>query len=132
MDKTETNFLDIQGFHPLASFLYIDYIFFIYILDKEKLEKFFKGFNNYHPNIRFTHKLNKESIPFWDLRGACLEANLLQTCTLRLKANTTICTIHLLIQTIPNVPLFLVKLLRVNRISFNKTDFERHLDDIKS
>ena len=52
----------------------------------------------------------KKAFPFWTLRWACLGVNWPQTCTLSLQINISTCTMHLLIQTIPNVPLFLVKL----------------------
>ena len=52
----------------------------------------------------------KKAFPFWTLRWACLEVNWPQMGTLSLQTNISTCTIHLLIQTIPNVPLFLVKL----------------------
>ena len=81
MDKIETNFLDTQEFKLLLWFRYIDDVFFIWTHGKEKLEEFLKDFNNYHPNIKLTYEFNKGSIPFLDL-----------------------------IQTIPDVPLFLVKL----------------------
>ena len=51
----------------------------------------------------------KKAFPFWILRWACLEVNWPQTCTLSLQTNISTCTIHLLIQTLPNFPLFLVK-----------------------
>ena len=40
----------------------------------------------------------------------CPEVNWPQTCTFSLRKNISTCTIHLLVQNIPNVPLFLVKL----------------------
>ena len=68
MDEIETNFLDTQEFKLLVWFRYIDYIFFIWTHGKEKLESSWEDFNNYHPNIKFTHEFNKESIPFLDLK----------------------------------------------------------------
>ena len=43
-------------------------VFFIWTYGKEKLEEFLKDFNNYHPNIKFTHELIKMTFPFWTLR----------------------------------------------------------------
>ena len=50
-------------------FRYID-VFFIRTNGKEKLEKFLNDFSNYHPNIKFTHEFDKESITFLDLKGS--------------------------------------------------------------
>ena len=68
MDEIETKSLDTQEFKPFVWFPYIDDVFFIWTHGKEKLEKFLKNFNNYHPNIKFTHEFNKENIPFLDLK----------------------------------------------------------------
>ena len=68
MDEIETTFLDTQEFKSLVWFQYIDDVFFIWKHGKQKLEEFLKDFNNYHPNIKFTHEFNEENIPFLDLR----------------------------------------------------------------
>ena len=68
MDKTKTNFLDMEEFKLLIRFWYINVVFFIWTHGKEKLEEFLKDFNNYHPNIKLIHEFNKESIPFLDLK----------------------------------------------------------------
>ena len=68
MDEMETNFLHTQEFKPLVWFGYISNVFFAWAHGKEKLEKFLKIFNNYHPNIKFTHEFNKENIPFLGLK----------------------------------------------------------------
>ena len=68
IDIIETNFLDTQEFKPLVWFRYIDDVFFIWTHGKEKLGEFLKDFNNYHPNIKFTHEFNKENITFLDLK----------------------------------------------------------------
>ena len=111
MDEIETNFLDMQKFKLLVWFRYIDDVFFIWAHAKGKLEEFLKKVS-----ISTTQTLNlpmssiKKAFSFWTLRWACLEVNWPQTCTLCLQINISTCTIHLLIQTIPNVPLLLVKL----------------------
>ena len=109
MDKIETTFLT-QEFKLLVCFPYIDDVFFIWTYGKKKLEEFFKDFNNYHPNIKLTHEFNKKAFPFRTLRWACLEVNWPQTCILSLLTKISSCPIHLLMQTIANVPWFLVKL----------------------
>ena len=68
IDIIETNFLDTQEFKPLVWVRYIDDVFFIWTHGKEKLGEFLKDFNNYHPNIKFTHEFNKENITFLDLK----------------------------------------------------------------
>ena len=58
MEEIETNFLDTQKFKLLVWFRYIDDVFFIWAHAKGKVLK--KDFNNYHPNIKFTHEFNKK------------------------------------------------------------------------
>ena len=36
-------------------------------LGPDKLASFLKEFNNYHPNLKFTHESNKENTTFLDL-----------------------------------------------------------------
>ena len=85
MDEIETNFLDTQEFKPLVWFQYIDDVFFIWTHGKEKLKEFLKDFNNYHPNIKFTHEFNKENIPFLDLKMSL--SGCLLTTDLHIKPN---------------------------------------------
>ena len=74
----------------------------------------------------------KKAFHFWTLRWTYLEVNWPQICTLSLLVNISTRPKHLLIQNIPNVPLFFSQALRVSRICYNKIDFERHLYNIKS
>ena len=67
MNKLESDFLKSQEFTPLLWYRYIDDIFFIWTHGEEKLELFLNDLNNYHPNIKFTHKSNKEHMSFLDL-----------------------------------------------------------------
>ena len=109
MDEIEANFLDIQDFKPLVWFRYIDDIFFIWTHGEEKLEKFLKDFNNYHPNIKFIHEFNKKTFPYWTLKcepGSQLTTDL----HIKITDKNPPAHIHLHIQTIPNAPFFLVKL----------------------
>ena len=108
MDEIETNSLDTQEFKLLVWFQYIDDVFFIWTHGKKNRKSSWKDFNNYHPNIEFTHVFNKLSIPFLDLKVSFSGGQL--TWTFSLQTNIRTCTIHQLIQIIPNVPLFLVKL----------------------
>ena len=129
MDKIEINFLT-QDFKLLVCFWYIDDVFLIWTHGKKKLEEFLTDFNNYHPDIKLTHEFNKNSIPFLDLKVSLSGGQLstdLHKCTDKYQYLP-----YLLIQTIANVPLFLVKLRRVSRICYNKIDFERHLYNTKT
>ena len=103
MDEIETNFIDAQKFKPWVWFRYIEDVLFIWTNGKEKLEGALKDFNNCHPNNKFTHEFNKSQI-----------------CTLSLQTNISTCTIHLLIQTILNFPLFLVKSLELAGYALTK------------
>ena len=77
---------------------------------KKNWKSSWKYFNNYHQNIKFTHEFSKESIPFLDLKASLSGGQLTTDLHIKLQKNISTCTIHLLIQTIPNVPLFFVKL----------------------
>ena len=132
MDKIETNFLDTKEFKPLIWFRYIDNVFFIWTHGKEKLEELLKDFNNYHPNIKFTHELNKENIPFLDLKVSLSGGQL--TTDLHIKSTdkhqyldyTSAHPDHTKHSTVFS------QALRVSRICSNDRDFERHLDDMES
>ena len=62
MDEIETKFLESQESRPLVWARCIDDFFFIWTHGQRELEKFFNDFNNYHPNIKFTHEFDKERI----------------------------------------------------------------------
>ena len=73
MDEIESNFLDTQDFKPLIGFDMS--MMFSLFEQKEKLEEFLKDFNNYHPNIKFSHEFIKKAFPLWTLKWTCLEVN---------------------------------------------------------
>ena len=86
-------------------------------------------FNNYHPNIKFTYESNKENITFLDL-DISLSGNKLTTdlhtdkhqylhYTSAHPAHTKLSIIY-------------SQALRMSRTCSYKTDFEKHLVDIKS
>ena len=64
MDQAETEFLKTQKHKPLIWFRYIDDVFFIWTRGKETLSLFLEDLNNFHPNIKFSHEVNKESIHY--------------------------------------------------------------------
>ena len=128
MDKIETNFL-AQEFKHLVCFRYIDDVFFIWTHGKEKLEEFLKDFNNYHPNIKLTHEFNKESIPFLDLKVSLSGGQL--TIDLHIKSTDKHQYLHYKFAHPDHTKRSIVfsQALRVSRTCYNKTDFERHLDN---
>ena len=67
MDQVETKFLKTQKYKPLVWFCYIDDVFYIWTHGKEMLSLFLEDLNNFHPSIKFSHEVNKESIHFLDL-----------------------------------------------------------------
>ena len=132
MDEIETNFLDAQKFKPLVWFRYIDDVFFIWTHVKEKLEEFLKDFNNYHSNIKFTHEFNKENVLFLDHKVSLSGGQLITD--LHIKATEK----HQYLHYTPAHPdhtkrsIVFSQALRVSRICSNKTDFERHLNNMES
>ena len=67
MDQIEAEFLETQKHKLLVWFRYIDDVFFIWTHDKEKLSLFFEDLSKFHPNIKFSHEVNKKIIHFLDL-----------------------------------------------------------------
>ena len=96
MDEIETNSLDTQEFKPLIWFRYIDDVFFIWAHGKEKLKEFLKDFNNYYPNIKFTHEFNQENISFLDLKVSFPGGQLITDLYIKSTNKLSTCTIHLL------------------------------------
>ena len=127
MDEIETNFLDTQKFKLLVWFRYIDDVFFIWAHAKGKVLK--KDFNNYHPNIKFTHEFNKKSILFLDLKvllsGSQLttDQHIMSTDKHQYLHYTSAHPDH------TKRSIVFSQALRVSRTCYNKTDFERHLDN---
>ena len=65
MGQVETEFLKTQKHKLLVWFRYIYNVFFIWSHDKETLSLFLEDLNNFHPNIKFSHEIDKESIHFF-------------------------------------------------------------------
>ena len=76
MDQVETKFLKMQKYKPLVWFCYIDDVFYIWTHGKEMLSLFLEDLNNFHPNIKFSHEVNKESIHFLDLNIRLSDGNI--------------------------------------------------------
>ena len=132
MDEIETKFLDTKEFKPLVWFRYIVDVFFFWTHGKEKLEELLKNFNSYHLEFKFTHEFNKENIPFLDLKVSLPGRQL--TTDLHIKSTHKHQYLHYTSTHPDHTKRSIVfsQALRVSRIYSNKTDFQRHLGDMKS
>ena len=83
-----------------------------------------KVLKNYHPNIKFTHEFNKESIASLALKV---------TTDLHIKSTDKYQYLHYTSAHPDHTKRSIVfsEALRVSRTCYNNTDFERHLDDMK-
>ena len=132
MDEIETNFLQTQEFQSLLWFRYIDDVSFIWTHGPDKLVSFMTEFNNYHSNIKFTYESNKENITFLDLNlslsGNKLTTDLHTKSTVKHQYShyTSVYPAH------TKRSIIYSQALRMSRICFYKTDFEKHLVDMKS
>ena len=133
MDEIETNFLQTQEFQTLVWFRYIDNVFFIWTHGPDKLVSFMTEFNNYHPNnIKFTYESNIENITFLDL-NISLSGNKL-TADLHTKCTDKHQYLHYTSAHPTHTKRSIVysQALRMSRIFSYKTDFGKHLVDMKS
>ena len=104
MDQVETEFLETPKDKLLVWFFrYIDDVFFIWTHGKEKFSLFLEDLNKFHPNIKFTHKANKESIHFLDLNVRLSDCKISKDFYVKLQTGTDFSTIHRLIQITPSV-----------------------------
>ena len=69
MDEVETEFQKTQEKTPLAWYKYTDNIFLIWTRGKEHLETFLQEFNNFNPDLKFTHESNEKEIPIFRFKG---------------------------------------------------------------
>ena len=131
MDETETNFLQTQEFQPLLWFRYIDDVFFIWNHGPDKLVSFMTEFNNYHCNIKFTNESNRENIMFLYL-DISLSGNKL-TADLDTKSTDKHQYLHYTSAHPAHTKCSISyrQALRMSRICSYKTDFEKHLVDMK-
>ena len=102
MDHVETEFLEMQKHRPLVWFRYIDDVFFIWTHDKI-LSIFLEDLNKFHPNTKFSHEANQESIHFLDLNIRLSNGKFRKICMLNLQTGTSFSTIHSLIQITPSI-----------------------------
>ena len=89
-------------------------------------------FNNYHPNIKFNYESNKENTTFLDLEVSLSENKL--TADLHTKSTDKYHYLHYTSAHSAHTKLSIIysQTLRMSRICSCKTDFEKHLVDIKS
>ena len=132
MDEIETEFIEIQEFKSLVWFRDIDDVFFIWTQGKDKLEKFLNNFNNYQPNIKFSHEFNKESISFLDL-NVSLSGGLLTT-NLHVKPADRHQYFRFISAHLHHTKLAIAfsQALRVSRIYSYEKDFKKHTENMKS
>ena len=64
MEKMERELLEKEEYKNFTRVRYIDNIFLFWTHGGDKFETFLKNPNQLHPNIKFTRKSSKESIPF--------------------------------------------------------------------
>ena len=64
MDRVEALFLEKEA---LETLVYIDGMFFVLTHGEDKLDKFFKHLNSFHPNLKFTSECFREEISFLDV-----------------------------------------------------------------
>ena len=63
----ESQFLKNEQIQRCIWFRYIDYIFFIWTASEKELHDFLERLNNFHPNLKFTHKRSRQEINFLDV-----------------------------------------------------------------
>ena len=131
MDQVETEFLESQVYKPLIWFQYIDDVFFIWTHCQEKLRLFLEDLNTCHPNIKFTHKTNKEDIAFLDLKVKLLDSKI--STYLFVKSTDHHQFLHYTSSHPEHTKRSIVfsQALRVSRMCSYEFDFVRHLGNMK-
>lgn len=127
-------FFQKQVLKPLIWFWYIDEIddvFFIWTHKQEKLDSFLEKLNKFDSNLKITQETSKESIPFLDLRVVSSNGQLFTD--LHIKSTDR----HQFLRCILFHPdhskrsIIYNLVLRVSRICSNKSEFLKHLENIK-
>ena len=110
MDEFGQKFLQMQSNKPLIWLRYIDDIFFIWTPGEQELEIFLKHLSSFTPNLSFTNKVSKNSIPLLTLKVKLIDVKLKLICTWNLLiAISTFITYPLILNTLSPL-LFIVKL----------------------
>ena len=102
------------------------------IMDKKNLTPFLKKFNRFNPHLKFTHKSSKESIQFLDL-SVMLSNGKLPT-DLYIKSTDRHQFLHYTSSHPDHTKRSIIysQALRISRIWSNKSDFLKHLENMKS
>ena len=132
MGQVKTEFLKRQKRKPLVWIRYIDDVFFIWTHGKEKVSLFLEDLNNFHPNIKFFHEVNKESIYFLDHNIRLSDGNI--STDLYPKATDRHQFLHYTSSHQDHTKSSIVfsQVLRVSKICPEKSDFLKHLEKMKS
>ena len=110
MDEVKQKVLETQSKKALFCWRYKDEIFFIWNHGEQELEQILKDFNNFNPNLSFTHETCKNCIPFLDVKVKLIDGKLETDCTRNLLITSiTFITYPLIPKTISAL-LFIVKL----------------------
>ena len=76
MDQVEQKFIRTENKIFFIQLRHVDDVFFSLTHGEQELEKFLNYLNNFTPNLSFTHKPSKTSIPFLDHKVILTDAQL--------------------------------------------------------
>ena len=83
MAGLEKRILEYSGYHPYFRLGFLDSIFCIWTDGLEKLQKFFKFLNAFHPRFRFTMDYSHKTKNFLDAQVFERNPTFKQTCTVK-------------------------------------------------
>ena len=128
MDKMEGELLEKKECKTFTWLRHINDIFFISSHGGEKLKTFLENLDQFHPNIKFTHESNTESIRFLDLRVKLSQAKF--ETDLHVKPTDRIQYIHCSFSHPGNTkqPIVYSQTLRVARVCSHEADVMVHLN----
>ena len=88
----ENQFLKNELIHPWIWFKYFDDISFICTASESELDGFLEQLNNFHPNLKFTHKHSREKIIFLNVMLKLIKVKLspISTANLQMAISTFI------------------------------------------
>ncbi|XP_074833483.1 uncharacterized protein LOC142001786 [Carettochelys insculpta] len=130
MADLEQRFLNSRPLTPPLYLCYIDDILIIWTGGKETLEEFHQDFNNFHPTINLSLDQSTQEIHFLDttvhIHDGCLNT------TLYCKPTERYTYLHALSFHPRHTTRFIVysQALRYNRICFNPSHRDKHLQDL--
>ena len=84
----ENQFLKNELIHPWIWFKYFDDISFICTASESELDGFLEQLNNFHPNLKFTHKHSREKTVMLELIK--MNLSLISTANLQMAISTFI------------------------------------------